>query len=71
MQNVVIYLIKERQLTASMFDLFVAGSETTSTTLAFAILYIIKFEGVQKKFQAEISAVTNDSRNVSVDDRPK
>lgn len=60
-----------KQLTVVMADLFLAGSDTTSTTLAWTILYLVTHPEVQKKLQAEISAITGDSRDVSVADRPK
>ncbi|ODN05797.1 Cytochrome P450 2J5 [Orchesella cincta] len=45
------------------------GTDTTSTTLAWAILYLATHPEVQKKLQAEISSITADSRDVSVADR--
>ena len=38
-------------------DLFLAGSETTSTTLDWAILYMIEYPDIQKKCQQEIETV--------------
>ena len=35
-------------------DLFIAGSETTSASLAAAILYMVLYPDVQIKVQAEI-----------------
>lgn len=61
----------ERQLVVIIFDLFMAGSETTSTTLAWAILYITSHKHVQDRLQEEISSVTNNSRSVLVSDRPR
>lgn len=54
----------------TMFELFVAGSDTTATTLSWGVLYLCKFPENQKRFQREITEVTGDSRSVSVDDRP-
>ncbi|CAL8126604.1 unnamed protein product [Orchesella dallaii] len=59
----------EQHLVAALGDMFGAGTDTTSTTLTWGILYIIKFPGVQSKFQQEIDLVTANSRNVSVNDR--
>lgn len=61
----------ERQLVATIADLFFAGSDTTSTTLSWAILYLCKFPEVQREFQKEIAAISNNSRYVSVEDRPR
>ncbi len=56
---------------AILFDLFLAGSDTTAVTLAWAILYLCKWPEVQRKLQEEIDIVTGgNSRQVSVQDRP-
>lgn len=66
-----ISLNSERQLVATLADLFFAGSDTTSTTLSWGVLYLCKFPHVQKKFQEEIASISNNSRNISVADRPE
>ncbi len=38
-------------LVATMLDLFVAGSETTSTTLTWAVLYMARESAVQDRVQ--------------------
>ena len=40
-------------------DLFLAGSETTSTTLDWALLYMIEYPEIQRKCQQEIEQVVN------------
>lgn len=47
-----------------------AGSETTSNTLSFAILYMIKYPSIQQKVQQEIDQVTS-GRWPSLQDRPR
>ena len=42
----------------SMFDLFLAGSETTSTSLTWTLLYLIRFPSIQEKLQKEIDEGT-------------
>ena len=44
----------EEQLMVNAFDLFGAGSETTSTTLAWAVCYMILYPEVQRRVQEEI-----------------
>uniref|UniRef100_A0A673ALQ9 Cytochrome P450, family 2, subfamily AE, polypeptide 1 n=1 Tax=Sphaeramia orbicularis TaxID=375764 RepID=A0A673ALQ9_9TELE len=59
----------EECLIMSVFDLFAAGSETTSTTLRWAFLYMVKYPEIQERVQAEIDSVIGQSRPPSVDDR--
>ena len=49
-------------------DLFSAGSETTATTLAWAVCFMIVHPEVQKKVQEEIDQVLGD-RTPTLDDR--
>ena len=42
------------QLTTTMLDFFAAGSETTSTTLMWAIMFMVLYPKVQDKCQKEI-----------------
>ena len=51
-----------RSLTNTMMDLFMAGSETTSTTLTWAVLYMAREPQVQVKVQAEIDNIVGRSR---------
>jgi cytochrome P450 len=62
--------LDEQFITVSM-DLFLAGSETTSNTIEFAILYMILYPEVQKRVQAEIDAVIGNSRLPSIADKQK
>jgi len=61
----------ERNLVSILGDLYLAGSDTTSTTLSWMILYLCKMPDVQKKFQAEIESVTRNKRPSTVSDRPE
>ncbi len=51
-----------QNLESSIFDLLLAGSETTSTALTWATLFMIKFPHIQKKVQEEIDQVVGNSR---------
>lgn len=59
----------EEGLHYSVLDLFVAGTETTSTTLLWAFVYMMKYPEIQEKVQAEIDKVVGRSRRPRIDDR--
>ena len=46
----------------NLFDLFLAGSETTSTTLTWAVLYMVRYPGVQARVQQELDSVVGINR---------
>uniref|UniRef100_A0A8C4TH64 Cytochrome P450, family 2, subfamily V, polypeptide 1 n=1 Tax=Erpetoichthys calabaricus TaxID=27687 RepID=A0A8C4TH64_ERPCA len=56
-------------LSYTLLDLFVAGTETTSTTLRWALLYLMKYQDVQEKVQKEIDAVLGRDQPPSMQDR--
>uniref|UniRef100_A0AAZ3QRJ5 Uncharacterized protein n=1 Tax=Oncorhynchus tshawytscha TaxID=74940 RepID=A0AAZ3QRJ5_ONCTS len=59
----------EENLLHCVVDLFGAGTETTSNTLLWAMLYMAKYPDIQKKVQAEIDEVIGSARQPSMDDR--
>ncbi|XP_041646825.1 cytochrome P450 2J4-like [Cheilinus undulatus] len=56
-------------LCACTLDLFVAGTETTTTTLHWGLLYMIYYPQIQERVKAEIDAVIGSSRVPSINDR--
>ncbi|KAJ8378492.1 hypothetical protein AAFF_G00239560 [Aldrovandia affinis] len=50
-------------------DLFLAGTETTFTTLRWALLFMIKYPDIQEKVQAEIDRAIGPSRLPSLVDK--
>ncbi|KAJ3662579.1 hypothetical protein Zmor_006920 [Zophobas morio] len=61
----------EKQLLAICMDMFMAGSETTSKSLGFCFLNLIRYPDVQKKAQQEIDQVVGRDRLPTLEDRPK
>lgn len=59
------------QLMSLCLDLFMAGSETTSNTLGFSIVYMLEFPEVQKKVQDEMDEIVGRNRWPTVQDRVK
>lgn len=60
----------EEQLLVLLLDLFLAGSETTSSMLSFVILLLLKHQDVQAKVHAELDAVIGD-REIQLEDKNK
>ncbi|XP_066452324.1 cytochrome P450 2D17-like [Eleutherodactylus coqui] len=58
----------EANLLMTTHDLFGAGSETTSTTLRWALLYMILYPNVQSKVQEEIDQVIGSERQPTMGD---
>ncbi|XP_006879801.1 PREDICTED: cytochrome P450 2J2-like [Elephantulus edwardii] len=59
----------EENLVCSTLDLFFAGTETTSTTLRWALLYMAMNPEIQEKVQAEIDRVIGQSQLPSTANR--
>ncbi|NWS65708.1 CP2J6 protein, partial [Crotophaga sulcirostris] len=61
----------EENLMQTIFDLFLAGTETTATTLRWALLYMVVYPDVQEKVQKELDAVLGCSHLICYEDRKK
>ncbi|NWJ11508.1 CP2J2 protein, partial [Crypturellus undulatus] len=59
----------EENLVACMLDLFFAGTETTSTTLRWALLYMAAYPEIQARVQTEIDTVVGQTRQPGLDDQ--
>ncbi|NXY69419.1 CP2J2 protein, partial [Glareola pratincola] len=60
---------QEENLVACALDLLFAGTETTSTTIRWALLYMAMYPEIQARVHAEIDAVIGQARKPSLEDR--
>ncbi|KFQ63676.1 Cytochrome P450 2J2, partial [Pelecanus crispus] len=59
----------EDNMVHSINDLFLGGSETTSTTLNWGLLYMVANPDIQEKVQKELDAVLGPSQLICYEDR--
>ncbi|CAG7691931.1 unnamed protein product [Allacma fusca] len=59
----------DEQLITVGMDLFMTGSDTTSTALEFALLFMLRFPHVQAKVQEEIDSVIGRDRLPNIADK--
>ncbi|NXX45498.1 CP2J2 protein, partial [Tricholaema leucomelas] len=62
---------QEENLVACVLDLLFAGTETTATTLRWALLYMATHPEIQARVQAEIELVMGQVRQPALEDRDK
>ncbi|XP_069839971.1 cytochrome P450 2W1-like [Dendropsophus ebraccatus] len=62
-------IFTEKNFLASTFDLMLGGTETTSTTIQWAMLLMMKYPHIQKKVQDEIENVIGLERPPSWEDQ--
>ncbi|XP_043243988.1 methyl farnesoate epoxidase-like [Amphibalanus amphitrite] len=61
----------ENNLRTLCLDFFIAGSETTSLSMTWALLLMVLYPDVQAKVQAELDEVVGEGRLPSYEDRPR
>lgn len=60
-----------KDLAFLVLDLFLAGSETTSSTLTWMLYYLSSYLHVQRKLQAELDAVIPEGHQATLEDKPR
>ncbi|XP_075463037.1 cytochrome P450 2G1-like isoform X1 [Ascaphus truei] len=61
----------KKNLCSSALDIFFAGQETTSSTLGYGLLILMKYPHIKEKIQAEIESVIGLTRSPCMEDRAK
>uniref|UniRef100_A0AC34FIA1 Cytochrome P450 n=1 Tax=Panagrolaimus sp. ES5 TaxID=591445 RepID=A0AC34FIA1_9BILA len=59
----------ERQLRFMLFDMWIAGQETSANTLIFSILYLLHNPNIQEKLHAELDTVIGSDRRINLSDK--
>lgn len=54
-----------------IFDMFTAGSETTTNTLTWLFYFLATYPEVQRKLQAEVDGVLPQGALPTLEDRPR
>lgn len=62
-------MFSAKHLLGMCHDLWLAGQETTGTTLSWGIGYLIDHPEVQQRCHAELDAVVGSSRRILIEDR--
>ncbi|XP_072051610.1 cytochrome P450 2U1-like [Amphiura filiformis] len=62
--------LSENNLIVTIMDLFASGAETTSASLSWFFLYMIRYPEVQNKIQQEIDSVVGPKRLPQLADKP-
>ncbi|CAJ0947134.1 unnamed protein product, partial [Mesorhabditis belari] len=57
------------QLRNIVFDIWIAGLETTTTTLMWGVNFLLNHEGVMERMQKELDRVVGQERKVEMNDR--
>ena len=61
--------VSEKELRFAIHDLFLAGSETTTTTLRWSLLFMAAYPDIQQKVYEELSATIGKDRQPSMNDK--
>ncbi|XP_039203124.1 cytochrome P450 2J2-like [Crotalus tigris] len=60
---------REDNMVQTIVDLLIGGAETSTITLYWGLLYLLKYPDVQEKVQHEIDAILGPSQTITYEDR--
>ncbi|KAK9401456.1 cytochrome P450 2J2-like [Crotalus adamanteus] len=60
---------REDNMVQTIVDLLIGGAETSTTTLYWGLLYLLKYPDVQEKVHHEIDAILGPSQTITYEDR--
>lgn len=63
------FVMTDEQLVMVCLDFFIAGSQTTSNTLSFALLNMVIHQDIQEQAFKEIRSVLGDNKFPKLEDR--
>ncbi|GFO02135.1 cytochrome p450 ii f2-like protein ii [Plakobranchus ocellatus] len=63
--------LSDKNLMKTLMDLLGAGTETTSSTISWCLLYILHHPEVQLKIHEELDQVVGQNRKPNLDDKPR
>ncbi|XP_058045433.1 cytochrome P450 2J2-like isoform X2 [Ahaetulla prasina] len=61
----------EKNMVQCIFDLFLGGTDTSATTLYWALLYMVLYPDIQAKVQKEIDTLLTPGQSICYEDRKK
>ncbi|KAI6242362.1 Cytochrome P450-33C9 [Aphelenchoides fujianensis] len=61
----------QKQLVCNLFDLWIAGQETTSNTIGWGLAYLIHNPRLQERLHEELDRVVGSDRPVTLADKPE
>ncbi|KAM5291902.1 LOW QUALITY PROTEIN: cytochrome P450 2J5-like [Ctenodactylus gundi] len=61
----------EENLAQVVIDLFLGGTDTTATTLHWAVIYMVQHGAIQERVQQELDAVLGNARTICYEDRQR
>ncbi|XP_077331118.1 cytochrome P450 2J4-like isoform X1 [Lithobates pipiens] len=65
------FAFPEENLISTIADLFLAGTETTTTTLQWALIYMVAYPHIQEKVHKELDTILDGSKLVCYEDRKR